>query len=76
MIKLLKRIRNRILQRKLEKEKNVIIKGNPKVHANTVFECKNVVGINARITNSIIGKGTYIGDGSVLEKVKIGKKNS
>lgn len=73
MLTIIKKIRNSILCKQYKKKYSVIINGNPKVHANTVFEGKNVVGNNARITNSIIGKGTYIGDGSVLEKVKIGK---
>lgn len=72
MMKMIKKIRNRFLQRKLEKEKNVFISGNPKVHSNSIFAGNNVIANGARITNCILGKGTYVGTNTILDKTKIG----
>ncbi len=70
--KIISRCKGMQLKKRLEEERKVFISGNPLVHCGTQFLGNNKIDDRARITNSVIGRATYIGRDTYLDSAKIG----
>ncbi|MEZ9006737.1 CatB-related O-acetyltransferase [Vibrio sp. 10N.247.311.59] len=56
-----------------ERKKNVVIRFGSSFNKKTFFEGHNSIKAGSSVSNSYIGRGTYIGSNCILKNVKIGR---
>ena len=57
---------------KVLKRNKIYIYGKLSDHVNTLFCGNNVIRKGAYITDSVVGRGTYIGENTILDRTQIG----